>query len=224
MMKNNYIFDFDSTIVSVETLDVLAEVALQNNARRKEVVSAVEEITKLGMEGRLSFTESLEKRLQLFQPTKGHIAELVHRLQKSISESFLSNKDFFRENQNNIYVVSGGFEECIVPVVEILGILPMNVYGNSFRFDERGNVIGWSNNSPLSRSGGKADVVKRLELEGNVWVIGDGITDYQIYEKGYADGFIAYTEHVTRTKVVENAPYAANSLDEILTLITKGTQ
>ena len=35
--------------------------------------------------------------------------------------------------------------------------------------------------------------------------VGDGFTDYQLFEAGFVDKFIAYTEHVERASVVEKA-------------------
>ena len=39
-------------------------------------------------------------------------------------------------------------------------------------------------------------------LQGEVIVVGDGYTDYQLFEAGLADKFIAYTEHVERASIM----------------------
>jgi D-3-phosphoglycerate dehydrogenase len=62
-MKPWYIIDFDSTFVQVEALEELARIALKGNPRKKEIIAEVEEITNLGIEGRISFTEGLARRI-----------------------------------------------------------------------------------------------------------------------------------------------------------------
>ena len=57
--KRNYIFDFDSTLTRVEALDVLAEITLANNPKKDEIIQEITEITNLGIDGEISFTESL---------------------------------------------------------------------------------------------------------------------------------------------------------------------
>ena len=49
----------------------------------------------------------------------------------------------------------------------------------------------------LSRDGGKIRQLVLLDLDGPVYVLGDGYTDYQIREAGLANRFYAYTENVS---------------------------
>ena len=55
-MKKNYVFDFDSTLTSVEALDVLAEITLKNNSDKDSIIDEIKEITNLGIDGDISFT------------------------------------------------------------------------------------------------------------------------------------------------------------------------
>ena len=66
---------------------------------------------------------------------------------------------------------------------------------------------------------GKVEVVKNLNLIGKTIVIGDGYTDYEIKKHGYADMFIAYTEHVNRYKVSNLADYKSDSFNDIINYI-----
>ena len=45
--------------------------------------------------------------------------------------------------------------------------------------------------------------------------MGDGFTDYQLYESGLTTHFIAYTEHQKREKVVKLADNIANNCGEL---------
>ena len=47
--KRNYIFDFDSTLTRVEALDVLAEITLQDNPKKGEIIQEIIDITNLDL-------------------------------------------------------------------------------------------------------------------------------------------------------------------------------
>ena len=68
----------------------------------------------------------------------------------------------------------------------------------------------------MAKDNGKIEVVKNLNLNGTIIVIGDGYTDYEIKKHKYADIFIAYTEHVNRIKVSNLADYKSNSFSDII--------
>ncbi|MCS6833427.1 MAG: phosphoglycerate dehydrogenase, partial [Flammeovirgaceae bacterium] len=102
------------------------------------------------------------------------------------------------------------------PVVTEYGIKPENIYANTFVFDEAGNIIGYDHENPLAHPKGKVKLMKELNLKGEVFVIGDGYTDYQIKEAGLATKFFAFTENITRTNVIEKADHVAPSFDEVL--------
>ena len=71
----------------------------------------------------------------------------------------------------------------------------------------------------MAKNNGKIEVVKKLGLDGTIVVIGDGYTDYEIKKYGYADIFIAYTEHVNRINVSNLADYKSNSFSDIINYI-----
>ena len=104
-----FIIDFDSTFVKSEGLEVLAAVSLKNNPDNKIIVKKIKEITHLGMEGKIPFPESLDRRLNLLKANKRHLEETIKILKKNISPSIQRNKNFFKKNQKNIYIISGGF-------------------------------------------------------------------------------------------------------------------
>ena len=91
-----YIFDFDSTITQVEALDILAEIVLKDKPERDEVINEIKQITNLGIDGDISFTESLEQRIKLLNAHRDDLTELISRLEEKISESFNRNVDFFK--------------------------------------------------------------------------------------------------------------------------------
>ena len=221
MMKQTqktYVFDFDSTLTRVEALDVLAEITLANNPEKEAIIQEITDITNKGIDGDISFTESLERRIKLLKATKNDLSLLTERLKDKVSKSIIENKDFFENYSNNIYVISCGFKEFIDPIVANYNIPSDRVFANTFMFDDDENIIGFDAANVLAKHNGKIDCLKQLNLPGEVQVIGDGYSDYVMKEAGIADKFFAYTENVSRAKAVDNADHITPSLDEFLYL------
>ncbi|TXN36290.1 phosphoglycerate dehydrogenase [Flagellimonas hymeniacidonis] len=211
-----YVFDFDSTLTRVEALDVLAEMTLQGKSNKEEVIQEIQHITNLGIDGDISFTESLERRIQLLNAHKNDLEGLVEELRQKISKSIASNKEFFEKFSDDIYVISCGFKEFIDPIVEEYNIPSDRVYANTFKCDDEGNIIGFDETNVLASHNGKIECLKNLDLDGEVQVIGDGYSDYVMREAGIADKFFAYTENVHREKAANNADHVTPNLDEFL--------
>ena len=209
---SNIIIDYDSTFIKLESLDELSKISKNNNTK---VENKIRNITSLGMEGKISFAESLQKRIKLINSDKNDIQKTVSFLKKNISKSFLSNKKFIKKNHKKIFVVSSGFHELINPVVEEFGIERQNIYANNFTFNND-KIIGFDKNNPLSRSKGKVNIIKNLKLTGDTHVIGDGFTDFEIKKEGYAKYFYLYTENIKRDSIVKSADYLLKSLDEFI--------
>ncbi len=215
-IKRNYIFDFDSTLTRVEALDVLAEITLINNPKKEAIIQEIIDITNLGIDGEISFTESLERRIKLLKANKADLSLLVDNLKKQVSESIERNKEFFEDFAEEIYVISCGFKEFIDPIVKEYNIPSKRVFANTFEFAKDGEIVGFDANNPLSQHNGKIQCLKDMNLEGEIQVIGDGYSDYVTREAGVADKFFAYTENVSRIKTTENADHIAPNLDEFL--------
>jgi D-3-phosphoglycerate dehydrogenase len=212
----HFIIDFDSTFTKVEALDILGEISLKNHPEKTEILEEIKQITNLGMEGKLSFRESLEKRIEILNAKKSHLPELIERLKELVTDSFLRNKEFIKEYADQFYILSNGFKDFIVPVVEEFGISAENVFANDFRYDNEGKIVGFDDTNILSSNNGKPKQIEQLKLEGEVHVLGDGFTDYEIKKAGFAKKFYAFTENIKRSNVVENADHEAPNLDEVL--------
>lgn len=217
-MKNYYIIDFDSTFTQVEALDELVRISLSEHPEREQIFKQIEDYTNAAMEGRLSFRESLSARVKLLHANREHLARLVSHLKKKVSASFLRNREFFKTHADDVLIVSGGFKEFIAPVVAAYHIKKENIYANSFEFDEAGNIIGYDTSNPLSEEGGKVKLLRQLQLEGNIYGIGDGYSDFQLKESGLIQKFYAYTENVARKSILDKADYITPSFDEFLYL------
>lgn len=216
MANRKFVFDFDSTLTQVEALDILAEISLDGNPERDSVVKQIQEITDLGIDGDISFTESLSRRIALLKANKSHLGKLIEKLRDQISTTVANNRDFFDTYKDDIYVISCGFKEFIDPIVAEYNIDADRVYANTFKYDSNGAIIGFDEENPLAKHNGKIDCLKGMDLKGEIQVIGDGYSDYQMRKAGIADKFFAYTENVARKKVLDIADHITPSFDEFL--------
>lgn len=216
LVKRNFVFDFDSTLTRVEALDVLAEITLAGNPKKDEVIQEIVNITNQGIDGDISFSESLAKRIQLLNAKKTDLPFLIKELKQKVSHSIESNKEFFENFSEDIYVISAGFKEFIDPIVAEYNIPSERVFANTFEFDDEGQIIGFDAENPLSKHNGKIECLQNLNLQGEIQVIGDGYSDAVTKEAGVADTFFAYTENVSREKTVANADHITPNLDEFL--------
>ena len=211
-----FIIDFDSTFTQVEALDELVKISLSGTGNASKVLDIIKETTELAMAGEISFSESLRKRVSLLDANKKNLNDLVLVLKGKVSDSFIRNKEFFITFSDQIRIVSSGFKEFIVPIVAEFGIDEENVYANTFIFDEEERIIGFDEENYLSQDKGKVKLLKELQLPGEVYVLGDGYTDYEIREAGLANKFFAFTENVERDIVISMADHKSATLDEFL--------
>ena len=212
---NHFIIDYDSTFIKVESLDELSKISSRSDETTSRKIS---HITNLGMEGKISFSDSLRKRIKLINCDKNDIENTVKILQNKVSDSFKKNESFLKENSENIYIISSGFHELIEPIVVKYGIKKENIFANRFLYDKN-NVIGYDKNNPLCKSQGKVNIMRELKLKGKIHVIGDGFIDYEIKKEGLANYFYLFIENIKRESVVKSADYLLKSLDQFIKII-----
>jgi D-3-phosphoglycerate dehydrogenase / 2-oxoglutarate reductase len=214
--RRTFVFDFDSTLTQVEAFEELAEISLKNDLDREKKIRKIAEITDQGVDGDITFTESLMMRLRILEAREEHLDLLVKRLNRKISKSIARNKDFFKKYADDIYIVSCGFKEFIDPIMGRYGIPAERIYANTFRFDRKGNIVGFDRDNDLAKPDGKIDQLRKMDLPGEIHVIGDGFSDYQMKAAGIAHKFYAFTENVSRKNILDKADHVTPSLDEFL--------
>ena len=214
--KYHIVIDFDSTFMSVEALEELADIILKDDPEKEEKLREIKHITDLGVDGRITFNESLTRRLGQLKIHRDHLDKLIWRLKRKVSTSFSRNRDFFKKYKGHIYIISNGFKDFIDPVVERYGIDSPHVLANTFTYDDEGWVTGFDESNPLAHSKGKSRTLKDLDLEGETVVIGDAYTDFEMVEAGIAHKFFLFTENVFRESILEKADHVTPSFDEFL--------
>jgi len=211
-----WVFDFDSTLVDFETLELLAGIALEDRPDAAAVRLEIERLTDLAMAGEIPFAEALKRRLALLPLTRGHIDQLARDAIRRLTPSVERNRTFFRNHADRLVIVSGGFREIIAGVADSLGVPPDRVVANDLVYD--GERVAGVADSPLLAPFGKAEALKGLSLPRPVVMVGDGWTDAEVKQAGVADRFYAFTEVVRRERAVAAADAEVRSIDELLHL------
>jgi len=211
------LIDFDSTFIKSESLEVISEISLMNSSNSTKIINEIKELTSLAMNGKISFEESLVSRIKLLKANEKHISSAIQKIKSEISDSFKKNKDFFKRNHMNCYIISGGFMQIIKPIVKEFNISEKNIFANELVFNKNGYITSINKNNPLSKDLGKTIVAEKII--GEKIIIGDGYTDYEIKKHGFASKFIQYTENINRTSLNKNADLISGNLNEVILYI-----
>ncbi|CAN5813362.1 phosphoserine phosphatase [soil metagenome] len=240
------LFDFDSTLVTVEALDELFVRTLSETSPAtpahpdaESAIARFRRITDAGMDGALPHHESLAARLALFPgggPTQHQVERTAGEVARALSPSVARNLAFFRRYQARIRIVSGGFVELIGPAAEHLSVAPHRVTAHAFRPMVRAaegaaenpgagvGARGLDPTTPMARAG-KVGAVRRLLDSGAIprhrplWIVGDGATDLELRTARLAHAFVAFTENVTRDPIVKAADHVVASMEELIALL-----
>jgi phosphoserine phosphatase len=170
--------------------------------------------TQQAMNGTVKFQDALRERLQIINPSES----LIQQLSQSDRLSFSPNVEkLMQEHLQNqqIYIISGGFEEIISPLVQKFRIPSENIYANKFMFDSEGKFIGVEDR-PTARSGGKLEVMNLIrEKHPNSLIahIGDGATDLETLP--VVDLFIGYGGNFVRDIVKSRAHWFISDFVEL---------
>ena len=221
MFPDHLIIDFDSTFVTVESLDELAHIVLKENPESAQRLETIRAITRAGMEGSIPFDESLSKRLKLLNINQKDIHAATIVLAKKVTPSFKRNKQFLMENAQNILIISGGFYEMIIPIVSEYGILEDQVFANKFVYKGTSRIAHVDSQNIMAQSGEKVAQANALGLAGEIHVIGDGYTDYQIKSEGPAKKFFAFIENIRRNSVCEVADVVLSNIDDYIKFVAE---
>ena len=221
-MSRLFVFDVDSTLLRVESLDFAVERALKrakDGAKRAEALKA---LTDQGMAGELDFRQSLERRLEIAKLTEKQVSAAAEALARETTPGMAALLKRLR-SKGDVAAVSGGFTDLIERALADLGFAASEIRANRFVF-EAGRVSDFDRTNPLSRSGGKASVVAALKQQtgrNTAVMIGDGMTDYEAFSAGAADAFIGFGGIRRRDAVASRAPAYADDVAALERLLLK---
>jgi phosphoserine phosphatase len=196
-LKSNYrfvFFDVDSTLVTIEGIDVLAN-------GNPEIVR----LTEAAMNGEIAIDEVYGRRLELIRPSRADVEALGARYVASLVNGAEETIGALRDAGAHIHLVTAGIAQAIAPLAEKLGIAARNVHAVALEFDEAGDYRDFDRRCLLTRNGGKELVVHAIlaRAKGTSAFIGDGVSDLET--KPVVDLFIGFGGVHLRERVKENA-------------------
>lgn len=206
------ILDVDSTLCGVEGIDWLAK------HKGKAVAERVARLTKEAMDGDVDLDAVYGNRLALVSPTRDDLAALGEEYVRGITRGALDTIRAVQRDGVVVHLISGGLLAAVARVAEEVAIPLENVHAVGIYFGEDGSYAGFQSDSPLTRQGGKRDVISALSLPRPVLLVGDGMTDAEA--KPAVDSYAAFVGYIRRAPAVALADHVVSTFDEILALVT----
>jgi phosphoserine phosphatase len=206
------VFDCDSTLSSLEGVDELAR------ARGPAFLAAAEAMTNDAMDGRLAVEAVFGARLKLIKPTEAEVATVGGRYIDTVESTARQTLATLRARGWTPVILSGGFRQAIRPLADFLEI--ERVEAVDLLFDEAGNYLGFAEDYPTTRSGGKPIVIERLRAEygaTEIVMVGDGVSDLET--KPVVDLFVGFGGTVARDKVRSGATHFIHRLSDLESLM-----
>jgi phosphoserine phosphatase len=187
-------FDVDSTLVTIEGIDVLAN-------GNPEIV----QLTDAAMNGVIALDEVYGRRLEIIRPTLSDVEALGARYQQALVPGAAETIATLQGAGVQVHLVTAGIEQAILPLAAMLNIPPRAVHAVRLQFDAHGNYVDFDRSSYLARAGGKELVVRDVlaRAKGKSAFIGDGVSDLET--RPVVNLFIGFGGVHTRALVKENA-------------------
>jgi phosphoserine phosphatase len=202
------VMDVDSTLIQDEVIDILAEMA----GRGPEVAA----LTESAMLGDLDFAESLHARVAALEGLPAEaLQEASQRVRFTPGARTLCRT--LRRLGFRVCLVSGGFEEVIAPLVDVLGV--DGIRANRLEIID-GKLTGRLQGPIIDRAG-KAEALESFAAEFGIPLartiaVGDGANDLDMLDRaGLGVAFNAKPAVRMAADTSLNAPY----LDSVLFLL-----
>jgi phosphoserine phosphatase len=198
-------FDVDSTLVTIEGIDVLA-------GGNPEIAK----LTGAAMNGEIPLDQVYAGRLEMIRPTRAAVDALGQRYVESLVDGVEETIHALQEDGAQIHLVTAGIAQAIAPLASHLGVPSRAVHAVALRFNEAGDYEDFDRRSFLTRPGGKELVVRdvRARSHGKAAFIGDGVSDLEA--KSAVDLFIGFGGVCVRERVRDNAEVYVMTMRELL--------
>jgi len=202
-------FDCDSTLSKIEGIDELAG--------RVGLGDEMSKLTDAAMNGEVLLEEVYQQRLSLIRPDQDSINWLADLYIEQIVDGVKEVFKTLTAPGKELHIISGGLRQAILPLARVLGLPEAHVHAVDIYFNADGSYRDYDQESPLARSGGKAEICGRLlKSQGSLVMIGDGKTDMEAKQAGAV--VIGFGGVVDRPVVREQADFycAGSSLVSVL--------
>lgn len=210
-------FDCDSTLTTVEGIDVLAEAA----GKQEEV----EALTNAAMDGGIDLKDVYDKRLQAIRPSRKQVEAIRKAYKQNPVEDAQELITTLQENGHKVFIISGGLYDPVLEFGISLGVKAEHIRAVDLNYNQLAGDWWETEQSAdneryldfdegaLTISDGKALIVKELLAEyggnGRSLLIGDGSSD--LMASRAIDLFVGYGGVVARDRVMTEAPLSIRS-------------
>lgn len=206
---SSVVFDCDSTLSAIEGIEELV-------AGSGEIAARVQGLTKDAMDGLVSLESVFGERLRIAQPSAQDMAAVASRYIETVLPGARELVGGLRRLGKRVVIVSGGLLPAVRPFGEWLGVERSEIFAVDLTFDADGSYLGFDENSPMARSGGKPEQLANLCLGDDAALVGDGMTDLEA--QPLVARFIAFGGIEARATVLEQAD-AAVTLPDMAALV-----
>ena len=195
-------FDVDSTLVTVEGIDILGRGDPE-----------IARLTEAAMNGAIPLEEVYARRLEMIRPSRAEVDALAARYRQSIVDGAAETIRSLQQAGAIVHLVTAGIEQAILQLAATLGV--RNVHAVRLQFVADGAYEDFDRRSPLTRGGGKETVVRdvRARTKGKAAFVGDGASDLEA--KPAVDLFVGFGGVRERAVVRENAHFYATSMRDV---------
>jgi len=223
-MINNIIFNFDSTLIKTEGVELILQRALQR-LDPKERSGRLEELGKISCLadiGETSVTEALHQCFGLTGVNRGDVEAVAAGIMEEVNPRVIESIQALQEAGKRIFILSTGFDELVRPVTRALHVDDDHVFTNQLIYDFRGEVVGFNERNPLFLSAGKGFLVEQLKndgrLPGGTTVVGRSASDLAIRKNNVAQLFVYYLNTRIHEEIRRQADFVIERFDQLLPL------
>jgi phosphoserine phosphatase len=191
-------FDCDSTLSTIEGVDeLLADVGPD----RRRAIAA---LTERAMNGELPLAAVYGERLRLLAPSRDRVRALGPLYVQHLVRDATATVAALQSLGKQVGILSGGLLEPVRHAAAHLGVPADLVHAVAVQHDASGRYVDFDRSSPLTRNGGKVDLLRALPaVQRPLAFVGDGVTDLEV--QGTADLFVGFGGVVARPKVAAGA-------------------
>ncbi|MBN2354925.1 phosphoglycerate dehydrogenase [candidate division KSB1 bacterium] len=224
-MINNIIFDFDSTIINAEGVDLILKASFEklSNPERTHLLTQLNILTEKATCGEMPLGEAIRQRFDLTRIIKDDVVKAAENMLDHVNPFVKETIQHLRDAGKQIFVFSTSFEEIVRPVTDALLIAWDHVFTNQLIYDFNGQVIGFNEKNPLFLSVGKGFLAEQMKndgrLPGRTAVVGDGATDLALRKSNIAQIFIFYAGSKVYKDIRQQADFTIDRFDQLLPLV-----
>jgi phosphoserine phosphatase len=170
------------------------------------------------MNGEVPVEEVFKRRLDLIKPTRQQCSDIGKMYVDTIEPTARETIAALQNDGWECLIISGGFAPCIEALAKELKI--ERVEAVPLHFDETGNYLGFDENYPTTRDGGKPEIISALKKELSpdlICMVGDGVSDLET--SPLVDHFFGFFRYAQREKVTASCMHRAESLSQVLPIL-----